>query len=213
MPALGSAGMMIPACAPSTPASKEPALRRHLAVLVLGGVLAQVPDVAGLVLGVPVVGDLDGLRHSRLTMSRITLASTPLAIILVRSRDGHLDIVLFRPRRSLCRPICLPGAIGQYGLSMRVVKSAGSSFTRSLPCGRPPGCRTSRGSCPPSSSAPHALVKSASRANAEQGRGNQDAFDRVVRCRPTALAKSLFLFMVSSSVRRVPTRRSVTPKP
>ena len=57
--------MITPAWAPSTPCSKEPAVAHDLAVLVLGGVLAQVPDVALGVLGVPVVGLLDRLRRSR----------------------------------------------------------------------------------------------------------------------------------------------------
>ena len=55
-----------------------------LAVLVVRDVLAEVPDVAGLVLGVPVVGDLD--RHAVLGDRVADHAGLdPLAIIFVSS--------------------------------------------------------------------------------------------------------------------------------
>src|SRR5918995_2106403 len=72
--------------------------RRHLAVLILGGVLAQVPDVAGLVLGVPVVGNLD-----ELTVLGDDVVDDPgldpVGDLLRPVGDGHLD-ALFRPLRA-----------------------------------------------------------------------------------------------------------------
>ena len=53
--------MITPGWAPSTPASKEPVAGGDLAVLELRGVLAEVPDRAVGVLGVPVEGVLDDL--------------------------------------------------------------------------------------------------------------------------------------------------------
>ena len=52
---------MMPGSAPSTPASNEPSREVTFAVLELGGVLAEVPDVAVAVLRVPVEGVLDDL--------------------------------------------------------------------------------------------------------------------------------------------------------
>src|SRR3989304_4331068 len=67
MPSTGSPGGRTPACAPSTPAPPVHARlpraggRDDLSVLVLLGVLPEVPDVSVGVLGVPVVGVLDDL--------------------------------------------------------------------------------------------------------------------------------------------------------
>ena len=74
---------------------------------------------------------------SSVATSRITRAWTPFAIVLVLSVTV-ITTFSFVPFVSVSlKTHSLPGAIGQYGLSMSVVKSAGSSLLGSLPCGRP----------------------------------------------------------------------------
>jgi len=85
--------------------------RLDLAVLVLLRVLAEVPDVSGRALGVPVVGVLDGCPSSE-TTSWTTRASIPMILffLLVTVTSTRS----FAPSASLSRYTQrLPGAIGQ----------------------------------------------------------------------------------------------------
>src|SRR4029453_2449461 len=68
-----------------------------------------------------------------LTVSRITLATTPLAIVLVFCVTSTTAFSRFPVVSVSLETHLLPGLIGQYGLSILVVNSAGSSFTGSLP--------------------------------------------------------------------------------
>ena len=113
--------------------------RCERAVLELGGVLAQVPDGAALVLGVPVEGILDDVA-----MLADGVAHDPGADTVgdrLRPVGDRDDDVLRGPLLigfAVAPPS--PGGIGHQRLSILVVNSAGSRWTRSLPRGRPP-CR------------------------------------------------------------------------
>ena len=118
--------MMIPGRAPSTPASQAPCVFTFFAVLVLGRVLAEVPDVALGVLCVPVEGLLGDLAVDRDD------------VLDHRGRHAHhfrvrsVTVMTSTSRPSSVSPFSCdedPGSEGKYGLSIRSTKSSGSIST------------------------------------------------------------------------------------
>ena len=126
---------MTPGRAPSTPASNDPLLRRHLPVLELGRVLAEVPDVPVCVLGIPVERVLDHLAvprdgvadDPRVTPLAICFVSVVTVTTTFSSSPFLVGLAICPARAGHHRPV----AVVDLGR-----EPAGSRSTGSLPCGR-----------------------------------------------------------------------------
>src|SRR5215210_6086492 len=120
--------MMIPACAPSTPASKEPALD-----VTLPFSYSAVSSPRYQTLPAPSWAYQSYVISTgcpfRLTTSWMTLASTPVGDGRGVVGDGHLDVVLRPLTVGLLVDPLISWGHRPVGVSMCVVKSAGSSFT------------------------------------------------------------------------------------
>src|SRR3712207_6787876 len=147
MPTRGSAGMTTPAWAPSTPASQEPSVDATLPFAysrVLSPRYQTFPARSWAYQSYV----FSTSAPPWVTTSWTTLALTPATrfVRCVTVTSTRFSV----PSGSVSRYThLLPGAIGQYGLPMRVVNSAGSSSTRSSPRGRADGPPSPSPSPPP----------------------------------------------------------------
>src|SRR5919204_3514414 len=126
--------MMIPASAPSTPASQEPSLVFSLPFsysAVSSPRYQRLPSASWAYQSY--VSSL--ISPFSVTWSWTTLASTPLAIFFVLSRTVTTTREAVPSALASRYTQRLPGDMGQYGLSISVVNWLGSSSKGSLPLG------------------------------------------------------------------------------
>src|SRR5262245_6977759 len=152
MPGCGWAGRMTPGCAPSTPASQEPAVVSSLPSWnsLVSSPRYQMLPAASCAYQSNVSSTTS---PSSDTTSWTTRASMP-AIVLVLSVTVTSVRSLVPSASVSAYTQVVPGTIGQYGLSISLVNVAGPSWTGSLPCGSAPAAGADSVGVPASAAVP-----------------------------------------------------------